>query len=194
MDKVKLGGGDLKLTGADLARLFDVAPQQVARWKKDGLFQFTDGGVADAVACFEALLNWDGHGRVPEFVQAWRAVLEDTPSPDEYLQGVRNGMLMVSPVLDEYIRVADWERWRAILKARMADLEALGVRLEEMKLAERREADAAKEKPGAVEPQPQPQPEPEMEPPIIEGLSADGIRCGARPGPAIAAHRGDGEK
>ena len=124
----------LFLVGSDLARLFDTTPQQISRWKADGFFPFHEGGAANAVDCFRAIVkgNGDRKGRMPEVVKIWQDLKAAGCASAEYLDGYENGMAAVAAVLYPLLCQHEPEKAAAWWAADRAEFEVWSAKMDKI--------------------------------------------------------------
>lgn len=77
-------------------------PQQISRWRADGLLKFDADGMCDAFASLLAIVKWNGHGRTPAISGKWRARVKASKSPDDFWRGVRAGMDAAGRLCEHY--------------------------------------------------------------------------------------------
>ena len=77
-------------------------PQQISRWRADGLLKFDADGMCDAFASLLAIVKWSGHGRTPAISGKWRARVKASKSPDDFWRGVRAGMDAAGRLCEHY--------------------------------------------------------------------------------------------
>ena len=90
--------GAVRVSAADLARLLAVSPQQVGRWRADGVLAFGTDGLADAYDAVRAIFAWAGHGREPMAARH----LRDRARGSDYWRGLDDGMMMMFRVVMFY--------------------------------------------------------------------------------------------
>ena len=88
----------LTMATMDLAALLDTAPNQVVRWERDGLLKRIDGNYYEPMQAIVAVANWNGRGRIPKPVRAWRALLGAKERRRAFLDGMTAAFNMVSTV------------------------------------------------------------------------------------------------
>lgn len=98
---------NLRLNGADLARMLDSHAQQVARWRADGLLKFDADGMCDAFASLLAIAKWSGHGRTPAISGKWRTRVKASKSTKDFWRGVRAGMDAAGRLFEHYKALCD---------------------------------------------------------------------------------------
>ena len=89
----------LALTCMELAAMLDTYPVQVCRWHDDGLLIRHDGKFYEPMQAITAIADWEGRGRVPKPVMAWRKMLGEKPNRAAFLDGMACAFNLISEIM-----------------------------------------------------------------------------------------------
>ena len=101
IDESEVKESTLAVATMDLAAMLETYPAQIVRWKDDGLLIRYDGKFYEPMQAIVAIANWEGRGRVPKPVLAWRKILGAKPNRTAFLDGMECAFSLVSRIWDQ---------------------------------------------------------------------------------------------
>ena len=100
IEKHEYTASTLAVQCSDLAAMLDTYPAQICRWHDDGLLIQHGGKFYEPMQAIVAIANWEGRGRTPAPVLAWRGMLGEKPNRAAFLAGMECAFSLVSRIMD----------------------------------------------------------------------------------------------
>ena len=108
----------LWVNGANLAHIMQESPQQITRWKADGLIRFNDDGIVSAAEAIRVFMDWKKRaGKMPIEAAVWNDLKADGIATADYCKGYLDGIDAVGVLVYRLVQRLDWKLARAMFKA-----------------------------------------------------------------------------
>jgi len=114
----------LWLNSANLAHLMQETPQQIARWKADGLIPFNSEGICSASEAIRVFQDWKKRaGKMPFEAEVWADLKREGYTKD-YFEGYLSGLDAVGNLVFELVARLDREQAKAMIRSEYPDDDA----------------------------------------------------------------------
>ena len=111
----------LWLNSANLAHIMQETPQQIARWKADGLIPFNSEGMVAASVAIRVFMDWKKRkGQQPLEARVWADLKREGYTKD-YFEGYLSGLDAVGNLVFELVARLDREQAKAMIRSEYPD-------------------------------------------------------------------------